>query len=204
MMFSLKVDLPSEVDAEDAQQELESSWRNAEQRLECDMDVISDNLHLGSMRCTSRPDLLRSRGIVCVVNASNSPVLLPGLDVLAVDLKDDDSCSPRSLHGVLKRCHDFISDALNGNRPVLVFCKRGISRSATIVATYLMARDRISWVTALERVKSRRRSVAPNLYFLKQMYVFERSEYQWDVASKNYETLCVDFETAIGSTTWGP
>ena len=125
----------------DDEENLSSEWEHQEDRIHCDMDEVIEGIFIGSVRCTSRPDILTLRGIQCAINASMRPVSLPGtIDVMTVDLKDDDKSEPSALHDLLQRCHDFLADAVRKRRPVLVFCHRGISRSALIVGTYLMGR----------------------------------------------------------------
>ena len=192
--FSLSVTLPGMDGSDDGEEEIDDEWAQHEEKINCDINEVSPGLFIGSARCTTRPEVLSAKGIQCAVNASQRAVSLPGMDVHVVDLKDDDSSSPGALHDKLRACHAFMAEAGQARRAVLVFCHRGISRSATILGTYLMARDSLSWVAALERIKQHRGSVAPNLYFLRQMYVFERSGWDWDTASKDYAALEANFD----------
>ena len=195
--FSLSLTL---IGSDEDEDEVAHDWAQQEEKINCDMNEVSPGLFIGSARCTTRPGVLSAKGIQCAVNASQRPVSLPGMDVHVVDLKDDDSSSPGALHEKLRACHAFMARA---SGPVLVFCHRGISRSATILGTYLMARDSIGWVAALERIKQHRSSVAPNLYFLKQMYVFEKSQCSWETCTSQYTQLATDFESTVKDTTWG-
>ena len=183
--------------------EIADEWAKQDDKINCDMNEISAGLFIGSARCTTRPEVLSAKGIQCAVNASRRDVSLPGMDVHVVDLKDDDSSSPGVLHDKLRVCHAFMAEAGKARRSVLVFCHRGISRSAMILGTYIMARESLGWVAALERIKQHRGSVAPNLYFLKQMYVFERSKFNWETCTSQYAALALDFESTVKDTTWG-
>lgn len=51
---------------------------------------------------------------------------------------------------------------------VLVHCARGISRSAALVLAYLMLREGLTLVEAVEAVRSHR-NILPNAGFLKQL-----------------------------------
>lgn len=51
---------------------------------------------------------------------------------------------------------------------MLVHCARGISRSAALVLAYLMLREGLTLVEAVETVR-RHRNILPNAGFLKQL-----------------------------------
>lgn len=51
---------------------------------------------------------------------------------------------------------------------MLVHCARGISRSAALVLAYLMLREGLTLVEAVEAVR-RHRNILPNAGFLKQL-----------------------------------
>lgn len=67
----------------------------------------------------------------------------------------------------------FISQALKEDKNVLVHCKMGISRSATIVIAYVMKTRNWDLTRSLEHVKKRRTCVKPNPHFMKQLEVYE-------------------------------
>jgi len=64
---------------------------------------------------------------------------------------------------------------------VLVHCKYGISRSATMLIAYLMRRYHWQRDKALEYVKAKRGSVRPNRGFLEQLKLWSAMGYQiWE------------------------
>ena len=67
----------------------------------------------------------------------------------------------------------FISDELPKTH-VLVHCKAGVSRSASIVAAYLMRHKSMTLDKALEHLRSCRPIVSPNKGFLTQLRNWEK------------------------------
>lgn len=70
------------------------------------------------------------------------------------------------------RCFDFI-DKNRKSTSVLVHCWAGVSRSATIVITYLMKKYEFSFDEAHSFVKKKRRQIYPNPGFVRQMRNFD-------------------------------
>lgn len=71
-------------------------------------------------------------------------------------------------------CIAFISEHISQKRIVLVHCAAGISRSATVVAAYLIKTKGLNAAEALRLIKERRQCIRPNDGFLKQLLEFEK------------------------------
>ena len=56
----------------------------------------------------------------------------------------------------------------------LVYCKAGISRSPTIVISYLMKKFNMKSQDAYDLVKEKRPCISPNLHFIGQLYCYEK------------------------------
>jgi predicted protein tyrosine phosphatase len=69
--------------------------------------------------------------------------------------------------------YDWISAAAAGNGRVLVHCAAGVSRSATLVAAYLMRHGHCSAGEALRRVQELRSCANPNEGFRQQLLYYE-------------------------------
>uniref|UniRef100_A0A3Q3X885 Dual specificity protein phosphatase n=1 Tax=Mola mola TaxID=94237 RepID=A0A3Q3X885_MOLML len=120
----------------------------------------------------SKP-LLVSLGVTHVLNAADGPqhidtgprfysdTNMQYHGVEASDRKDFD------LSPFFAEAAEFIHGALSQKR-VLVHCARGISRSATLVLAYLMIRERLTLVEAVEAVRTHR-NILPNAGFLNQL-----------------------------------
>ena len=67
----------------------------------------------------------------------------------------------------VKLCWQIIDEHKKNN--ILIHCNAGVSRSATIVISYLMKRENISYDEAYEKVKTVRNCIRPNEGFVKQL-----------------------------------
>ena len=67
----------------------------------------------------------------------------------------------------------FPDEARQTGTGVLVHCQAGVSRSPTIVISYLMKHTRMSMVDAYKLVKNRRSIISPNLNFMGQLVQWE-------------------------------
>lgn len=67
---------------------------------------------------------------------------------------------------------DFISEEL-GKGNVLVHCRMGVSRSASIVIAYLIKYFKLTYEQAFERVKNKRFEINPIAAFREQLAKYE-------------------------------
>jgi protein phosphatase slingshot len=65
--------------------------------------------------------------------------------------------------------YKFIKEAKTDGGKVLVHCKMGISRSASVTISFLMKEKQWNLETALHKVKKARSIVSPNKSFIKQV-----------------------------------
>lgn len=72
-------------------------------------------------------------------------------------------------------CHSFIAQA-----PTLVHCYAGISRSSTIVISYLIKHKDFTLKNALEHCRNIRPIVNPNIGFLNQLESYEKDNFTRD------------------------
>jgi hypothetical protein len=70
--------------------------------------------------------------------------------------------------------HKFIDQAIKDGGNVLVHCEAGISRSSTIVISYLMASTHQTLKPCLDLVKRLKPNIGPNKSFFQQLLEFER------------------------------
>jgi len=69
---------------------------------------------------------------------------------------------------------EFIDEAHKKEGVVLVHCMAGVSRSATIVVSFLMKKYQLSFDAALRKTKNARPVVSPNPGFVGQLKIWEK------------------------------
>ena len=72
----------------------------------------------------------------------------------------------------------FIEEAKKKGGRVLVHCIQGISRSATIVISYIMLTHKFTYDETLKFVEQRRKIVSPNLGFTVQTTIFRQRVFE--------------------------
>ncbi|XP_029977988.1 dual specificity phosphatase DUPD1-like [Sphaeramia orbicularis] len=138
------------------------------------VNEVWPGLYIGNTATAKDKSLLEDLGITHVVNAAHGPqhidtgphfykdtnIVYHGVE--AADCKDFD------LSPFFTETADFIHTALSQKGKVLVHCARGISRSATLVLSYLMITQNLTVVAAVKTVRQHR-NILPNVGFLKQL-----------------------------------
>ncbi|XP_058016588.1 dual specificity protein phosphatase 10-like isoform X1 [Ahaetulla prasina] len=79
----------------------------------------------------------------------------------------------QDLRQYFEEAFEFIEEAHQSGKGVLVHCQAGVSRSATIVIAYLMKHTLMTMGDAYKYVKGRRPVISPNLNFMGQLLQFE-------------------------------
>ncbi|XP_069944651.1 dual specificity protein phosphatase 3-like isoform X2 [Cherax quadricarinatus] len=127
-----------------------------------DMDEVFPNLYLGDCDAAMNEQYLLRHGITHIVNAANNsagpaPVKTgstyykdPSITYIGLDLIDLPFINI-SMH--FEKASEFIDNALSSGGKVLVHCRQGRSRSATIVAAYLMMCHNMTAATALTMLR---------------------------------------------------
>ncbi|KAI0644631.1 protein-tyrosine phosphatase-like protein [Trametes meyenii] len=136
---------------------------------------IVPGLFLADMYTATSPAALAQLRITHVVSVVQTPpyryekpiahLCVPVEDNADANLLDFLDCAVRWIH-----------DALAGGAGarVLVHCVWGMSRSATVVAAYLVAARKMALADALVHVRARRPIVRPNAGFMQQLVFFAR------------------------------
>jgi dual specificity phosphatase 12 len=139
-----------------------------------DFDQIEPGLFLGSLETFEHANFMKS--IDAVVSITQMPAedigiprhIIEHLDLCLPDEENADIAQ------YFDKAHAFIARHLTEGHRVLVHCRAGISRSATLVAAHLMIEQRLTVLQALGRIKEKRCDIYPNKGFLLQLIELEK------------------------------
>eukprot|EP01095_Lingulamoeba_sp_RSL-Kostka_P010920 TRINITY_DN4014_c0_g1_i1.p1 TRINITY_DN4014_c0_g1~~TRINITY_DN4014_c0_g1_i1.p1 ORF type:complete len:443 (+),score=115.35 TRINITY_DN4014_c0_g1_i1:270-1598(+) len=144
-------------------------------------DKIIDNLYLGDWYCSRNKNGLKKLGITHVLVVAQFPILYPQhftyKQVYVADENKEDLLSN------FDSCYEFISEARKLGA-ILIHCRAGVSRSATVTAAYLMKKSKeenrtvLNGKEALLSIKEKRPRIGPNDGFKAQLDLY------YDVLSK--------------------
>ncbi|CAL1538350.1 unnamed protein product [Lymnaea stagnalis] len=135
---------------------------------------ILPHLYLGDVCHSSQRSLLERLGITALLNVSSNcgnhfQTHYRYMNVQVNDTMDSDLLTwfPQMI--------EFIDNVAAENGKVLVHCRAGVSRSATVCIAYIMQKQGLSFDSAFEFVMSKRPVIDPNLNFIQQLQRFETS-----------------------------
>eukprot|EP01064_Diplonema_japonicum_P035333 TRINITY_DN763_c12_g1_i1.p1 TRINITY_DN763_c12_g1~~TRINITY_DN763_c12_g1_i1.p1 ORF type:complete len:240 (+),score=39.31 TRINITY_DN763_c12_g1_i1:473-1192(+) len=150
------------------------------------LSQITPWLYLGSLSDALDRTLLKSHGIDYILNTAKecesggesssessggeSPDgTCKWPQYLKLDLVDH---ADEAISTVFQRAFSFIEHARREKKKVLVHCRRGISRSATLVIAYLMKYSNKQLDDAFNYVRDKRSIINPNLGFVLSLETF--------------------------------
>ena len=142
---------------------------------------IVPNLFVGDIASAYNKKELKKIGVTHVLTAilGVSPIFPNEFTYKNVPIRD---IPGESIDVYFKQSNEYISKAINGGGKVLVHCICGVSRSATLVAAYLMKEHGMSCDQAVELLQKRRTCVEPNEGFRKQLEEFQNAIQQEEIA----------------------
>lgn len=123
---------------------------------EADANLIINNIWLGNQIAAHDLNFVTSKFIKNVINVSDDvPNKFDFLDYYSCSIKDSDTCY-KNIINVLEKGAEIINYSVKNNNKILVHCKRGHHRSASIVAFYLMKYHNMSLIDAIYVIKNSR------------------------------------------------
>jgi len=140
--------------------------------------IIDNKLYLGNILSARSSRSLTERRISHILSVCPDPIPaeLPesGITHMRISIEDVDYAD-LLLH--LPAACRFIDQAMRDGGTVLVHCVQGLSRSAAVIAAYLMYSRRINSTQALEIVRRAREQIWLNPGFQEQLTLFELCQY---------------------------
>jgi protein-tyrosine phosphatase len=143
--------------------------------------IIQENnctIYLGALEHSSDKKFLLNNNIqtiVCVTmeepSLKNDPEM-SHINFLHIPLIDSSS---ETIQNHFVSFSDFIQEQINLGKSTLVHCHMGISRSATLVCSYLIAKKNMSYRDAIKFIKDKRSQVDPNIGFCFRLEGFEQA-----------------------------
>ena len=132
---------------------------------------VTDNLYIGDFPSACNQEELTKLGITHIVT------VIVGVDEMFPDkfkYKLVDVCdnSTTDLYKYFDDCSKFIDEAIKGGGKVYIHCMAGRSRSATILAAYLIYKKKCTEDEAITIIKEKRDCVDPNPGFREQLKLY--------------------------------
>lgn len=136
---------------------------------------ILSHLYLGCRKAASDKEALKAHSISRVLNVTSEESQyqhLEGFSYYQIAVEDTHEVD---MLQHLPMAFAFIEEARLANEKVLVHCHAGMSRSVTVVISYLMKYYDHSLNSAYDYVRQKKSNISPNFSFLQQLIQFESS-----------------------------
>ncbi|KNZ72598.1 putative rhodanese domain-containing dual specificity protein phosphatase [Termitomyces sp. J132] len=146
-------------------------------------EIVEDQIYLGNIGAAQSPETLKKLGTTHILSVCPE---YPSTGPNHFSIPIEDWEHENILIHLPATCQ-FIEPALSCNSKILVHCLMGMSRSATVVAAYLMKTRKMTRATAIKFIKQRRPEVHPNYGFIKQLEIFAECQYD---PSPTHPTYC--------------
>jgi len=139
-------------------------------------EIIKD-VYLGNIDSCYDRENLKKLGITHIISVISgfSPPYPDDFEYLVINALDTTNTNLKDHFEV---CSSFIDNALNkyGGK-VLIHCMAGKSRSATILAAYIIKHYGTDTNNALKSIKIKRNIIEPNSYFIEQLNEYHKELY---------------------------
>lgn len=120
---------------------------------ENNVDEIIPNLWLGDYHSSQSIGFLKRYNIKCIIRIMPEKTLLKfnTIKYVIVPIKDKDICND-NLNQLFDNLSEIIHHHLMRNEGVLIHCKRGHHRSATVTAAYLMKYYNYDYISVIKMI----------------------------------------------------
>ena len=142
-----------------------------------EISEIVPGLFLTSINAVYEPETMRDYSIKAVLSVLSDEPDYERLDGVVYHYIEIDDHEESDLLSRFTDTNRLIHSWRQANRNVLVHCFMGVSRSATIVAAFLMTHLQIGSSQAIDLIRSKRSVISPNSGFLVQLAFFEHLKF---------------------------
>ena len=133
-----------------------------------DSILVMPNLYLGNINAANNIDFLQKNNISSIVNCSNEIEFHEYFkDKYKFRLSIDDNKEPENMKKFQENIFNaikFIDNEINKKRVILVHCYYGLMRSATVIASYLIVKYKMSVIDAVEFLKKKNKMIFSRSY----------------------------------------
>lgn len=120
-------------------------------------DMIFPSLWLGNIHAAANNNFISENNIDVIINISKEKYIIPhNVQYYNISIEDLDICDNENYKQIMFDTMEIIYKHIISGSNILVHCKRGHHRSASVVVLYLMEKYRMSMYDAIYLVKTRR------------------------------------------------
>jgi dual specificity protein phosphatase 1B len=140
---------------------------------EFDINEVITGVYISDFASACNVEELKKNGITHIVTAISGVGKMYKEDFEYYEVDETDR--PHSeIEKYFDECADFIDNAVNDGKKVLIHCKCGVSRSSTLTAAYLIKKKNYSTDGAIDTIKKSRDCIRPNTGFEDKLRNYEK------------------------------
>ena len=153
----------------------ELSMDNIDSKKEEDFnEILTDFLYISGYKTASTASDLQNLKITNIINCSGDlceNLSFSGIDYLTLNIRDNVS---ENIECLFFKCINYINEAKEKKGKVLIHCYKGVSRSVSVLISYLIFLNKWTYDEAFDFVQSKRAIANPNIGFYLQLKTFHK------------------------------
>ena len=137
-------------------------------------EIIKDFLYISGYKTASTASDLQNMKITNIINCSGDlceNLSFSGINYLTLNIRDNVS---ENIECLFFKCINYINEAKEKQGRVLIHCYKGVSRSVSILISYLIYLYKWTYDEAFDFVQSKRSIANPNIGFYLQLKTFHK------------------------------
>ena len=137
-------------------------------------EILKDFLYISGYKTASTASDLENLKITNIINCSGDlceNLSFSGINYLTLNIRDNVS---ENIECLFFKCIDYINEAKEKKGRVLIHCYKGVSRSVSILISYLIYLNKWTYDEAFDFVQSKRSIANPNIGFYLQLKLFHK------------------------------